>query len=346
MHDIFRIAETDEIKKVKIDIKDKKILTLLNKNSRMPLSEMAKLVMLSRDSVSYRIKKMEKVGIIQHFFPVIDFARLGYYTFRLFVLVEENNRLMIEQFVDYIKAHPNVISLIEYTDRWDFEVVFISKNLEDFDEILINLTTRFPEIIIEKEILETVKEYYNDFLPTNISIYVEGIHHEHETHLEKIDYDEKDLEILKDLCQDSRSSTYDIGAKIGLNADTISYRIKKMQASGIIKHFTILTNVNLLENTWYTLLMRMKTFDKKNEEKFKEYVRQHRFIIMASKTFGNWDVIAYLTTTKSKNLLKTVKEIKIEFSSIIKNYELYLGFREHTYNPFPLILEAKDGQPD
>ena len=49
---------------VKLDLKDKKILWELDKDSRQPLSKIAKNVRLSKEAVYYRIKNLEKRKII------------------------------------------------------------------------------------------------------------------------------------------------------------------------------------------------------------------------------------------------------------------------------------------
>ena len=42
---------------IKIDVKDRKIMSILAQDSRAPLSKISKTVLLSRDAVDYRIKK-------------------------------------------------------------------------------------------------------------------------------------------------------------------------------------------------------------------------------------------------------------------------------------------------
>ena len=48
----------------------------------------------------------------------------------------------------------------------------------------------------------------------------------HEGH--NIDFDEKNIKILKILSEDARMSTYKIGELVKLSSDAVSYRIKKM----------------------------------------------------------------------------------------------------------------------
>ena len=49
-----------------LDIKDKKILYELDKNSRIPLSQLSKKVQLNEQTVHYRVKNLIKKGIIKN----------------------------------------------------------------------------------------------------------------------------------------------------------------------------------------------------------------------------------------------------------------------------------------
>jgi hypothetical protein len=50
--------------KIKLDKKDKRILYELYKNARTPINNIAKQVNLSKDTIKYRIKRLEKIGLI------------------------------------------------------------------------------------------------------------------------------------------------------------------------------------------------------------------------------------------------------------------------------------------
>ena len=50
-----------DVEKIKLDSKDKKILELLYKNSRTPVSEIARKTGIPKDSVLYRVKRLEKL---------------------------------------------------------------------------------------------------------------------------------------------------------------------------------------------------------------------------------------------------------------------------------------------
>ena len=59
------LQKTQKAKKIKIDAKDRKILSILSSNARIPLTRLSKKVALSRDAVSYRIKTMRKKALFK-----------------------------------------------------------------------------------------------------------------------------------------------------------------------------------------------------------------------------------------------------------------------------------------
>jgi len=61
-----------------IDEKDLKIIKLLQENSRIPYTELAKRVGISDVAIIKRIKKLEKQGVIRKYTIVIDPRKLGY----------------------------------------------------------------------------------------------------------------------------------------------------------------------------------------------------------------------------------------------------------------------------
>ena len=61
-----------------IDEKDLKIIKLLQENSRIPYTELAKKVGISDVAIIKRIKKLEKQGIIKKYTIIIDPKKLGY----------------------------------------------------------------------------------------------------------------------------------------------------------------------------------------------------------------------------------------------------------------------------
>ncbi len=86
---------------------DTQLITLLQKNARTSLKDLAKEVFLSTPAVSSRIDKLEKEGIITGYHAAIDPFKLGYH-----ITAFINLELAPDQkseFYPYISAISNVV---------------------------------------------------------------------------------------------------------------------------------------------------------------------------------------------------------------------------------------------
>jgi DNA-binding Lrp family transcriptional regulator len=322
---------------VKLDVKDRKILALLSADARMPVTQLAKQVQLSHDAVQYRIERLKKEGVIIGFFPNVDYSRLGYYVFHMFFLLSEESPEEQTRFIRFVSKHPNVISVIEYTDKWDVEVVCIAKSMLEFDRIIMDISSQFSDLIEEKQKVEIIKKYAVRFMPPIAKMSTkETIRTQ-----EPAELDGKDLHILKLLCCDCRTSSYKIAEDVGLSADTVQYRIKQLKACGVIRNFTILVNFSKIPYFWYTFMMEMRLFDAKQEAKFQSFLEQNQNILRAAKTLGGWDLLLYIVTEDQRQYHKIIKEIKTAFSSVIRSYDAWIAYKEHMYNPLPECVYAK-----
>ena len=326
-------------KDIKLDVKDRRILTLLAEDARMPLTKIAKEAKLSRDAVDYRIKRLEKLGVILQFFPDLDFNKLGYYLFHVFVLMDEMDSEEQVKFIKHLHDHAHVVSVLEYSDRWDLEVVFIAKDLLDFDHIIMELTESFSHVVLEKDKVEIIKKYCSHFMPPLLEEKKKLMTKAPKQKVPVVKMDKTDFKILRLLTQNARRSTYEMARELSISSDTVSYRIKKLMKEGVIKSFTTLVNLSLLKFHWYTFTVEMKLFDHKNEAKFEEFLHQHPSILRGAKTLGGWDLLLYIAVDHPRKYHRVIKEIKRTFPDIIKNYDAWIAFKEHSFNPMPKAID-------
>lgn len=141
------------VRRSKIDEIDMKILKILEKNSRIQNTKIAKLLGITEAAVRKRIEKLKKMGIIRKFTIDIDYSALDYKIVIIGLDVQKN------RVFDVIKNIPkieNVKSL--YVSMGDHEILleFIykdQKELEKFIEVLKNvdgIENVCPAILIER----------------------------------------------------------------------------------------------------------------------------------------------------------------------------------------------------
>ena len=101
--------------KVRLDAKDKKILSALYQDGRMPVSKIAKKTGLKRDSIVYRIKRMIKNDIISFIRPTLNPAKIGFpliiavtiesQNYHQFTIARHVNILLIRMISNFLKIH-------------------------------------------------------------------------------------------------------------------------------------------------------------------------------------------------------------------------------------------------
>jgi|TARA_Y100000310_G_C20595264_1_gene770179 DNA-binding Lrp family transcriptional regulator len=326
-------------KPAKIDVKDKKILSLLSEDARMPFTQLAKAINLSRDATAHRVERMVKEGIILRFFPNINYDKLGHYTFHVFLLIDEMDKQEQDNLIADLKKHPNIISVIEYSDRWDLELVLLAKDLLEFDHVILEIAAKYPHIILEKDKLEIIRRYNSSFVPPLIREKGHEMDAKVVRRAPPAKVDSVDLHILRLLAKDCRTSTYEIATELGVSADAVGYRIKNLLREEIIRNFTILVNLSKMKYHWYTFSVEMKMFDTRNEKKFESFLQKHKNIIRSVKTLGGWDLLLYVIVQNPREFHHIVKDLKSTFANVVRNYQTWVAFKEHTYNPMPKALE-------
>ena len=84
-----------------LDIKDKKILSELDKNARQSNSQIGKKVRLSKEVVKYRIDKMVENGLIFRFHTVINYFKLGIQKFKVYLRLVDADKKKLDEIASY-----------------------------------------------------------------------------------------------------------------------------------------------------------------------------------------------------------------------------------------------------
>ncbi len=143
---VIHIKETDE--RIEVDEKEKDILRALCEDARMPAVMIAQKTGIPAKSVSYRIKKLEKEGIIEGYRPNIDHKKLGYTYYKLWINIHYQNIDNIHSLYSYISRNPIVLYIVKgigLPEDLDIEIM-VRSNLELFSFVK-DLKRRFPNLI-------------------------------------------------------------------------------------------------------------------------------------------------------------------------------------------------------
>jgi len=153
---------------IKIDKTDEKILSILGINARTPIIDIAKKVNLNADTVGIRINKLEKTLIIQNYMVLPDFSLLNQTSYKVMFalrnLTEEKERELRE----YSKTQPNIWFHSKSLGKWDLEINMDVDNANQFRKIMMEIKSRFSDIIKEYHTLQVSKVHKFNFYPFKV----------------------------------------------------------------------------------------------------------------------------------------------------------------------------------
>jgi|TARA_B100001093_G_scaffold490621_1_gene529840 DNA-binding Lrp family transcriptional regulator len=140
-----------------LDEIDKKIIKVLEDDARTSLRKISELVKVSLGTVSNRVKKMEKNGVIKGYSVILDPDQIGWELNVVIGLRIQKGRLIEIQ--EKIAKDPRVHGVYDVTGDFDSMVIARAKNRKDLDDLSKNvLSIDGVERSITHLVLNTVKE--------------------------------------------------------------------------------------------------------------------------------------------------------------------------------------------
>ena len=140
-----------------LDDIDRKIITVLGKDARTSLRKISELVDVSLGTVSKRVKKMEKKGIIEGYSVILNPDHIGWELNVVIGLRIQKGRLIEIQ--EKIAKDSRVYGVYDVTGDFDSMILARAKNRKDLDDLSKNvLSIDGVERSITHLVLNTVKE--------------------------------------------------------------------------------------------------------------------------------------------------------------------------------------------
>src|SRR3989338_2271609 len=93
---------------IKLDEWNKKILCELEKDASISLKDLSRKIGRSKEFISYRIKMLEKEGVINGYTAIVDMSKLGYFTFRVYIKFQNTDEEKANEIILFLKEKEKV----------------------------------------------------------------------------------------------------------------------------------------------------------------------------------------------------------------------------------------------
>lgn len=154
-----------EIENIKLDEVDKKIINKLISNSQLSNSEIGERLGLARNTIKYRIEKLEKNGIIQGYKLFYHPQKIGYQSYKLLISMSSLSQKQEKEFFSFAQQNKNIIFAHKNLGKWNYEFEIEIEDMIKLQDVIIELRVKFKENIIDYELFPILHDYKISLFP-------------------------------------------------------------------------------------------------------------------------------------------------------------------------------------
>jgi len=321
-----------KIGSMELDAKDRKILEQLDLDARQSNSEIGKKSGLSKDAVGYRIRQMEKGGVIKGHYSVLNIAKLGFETYKLMLTFQNTTSRIEKEMIGYFAESPHVGWLVSCDGKYNLMAVCWVRNGAAFENFFAGFLKEYAQYVRERDIIQITENHScpKSYLFGKERDETSDIFYSGEPELEA---DGTDLKIMQALANNGRAPLAELAKKIGITGEAVAYRLKQLKRKKLVQAFRPVINTPLLGYQYYNVLFRLHRFE--NIDGIFEYFKKHPNVIYFVKYLGTHDIGIDLEVKDSGELRRILRGIKDTFSEDIESYDTVLVYQEHKLSYFP-----------
>jgi len=299
---------------LKLNKLDARIIYELNWDARQSYSELSKKLHVSKQVVRYRIKNLEKQGILMNYHAVIDWRKLGYNALRIYVKWQDITLEKEKEVYEHIKKDHLFMWSIRFEGEIDIAFYVWIKDIPEFSKKWFAFISKYKKYILKYEIYESVEMIH---YPMKFLVY--NAHHEEMIigREQKVDTDEVDYEILKAVTQNAQMPITEIAQCVKLTPKGALYRLKNLEKNKVILGYYTLINTDKLGLEFYKIDFYLNNMSRLKE--MDEFAKQHKNVVYRMRTIGGPDFEIEVVVKDAVELKKIINEIRTRFSDVIKH---------------------------
>lgn len=132
---------------MQLDLRDRHILALLQKDCRISNADLAEQVSMSTSACWRRVRAFEEAGIIQHYGAVLNPEKVGL-EFEAIVLVQltRHDPDKLQDLVRVIELRPEVLTCFATTGQADYHMHVLFPDIATYNDFLANTLFRLPAV--------------------------------------------------------------------------------------------------------------------------------------------------------------------------------------------------------
>src|SRR3989344_1195257 len=295
---------------MELNTKDRKILAELDLNARASFQEIGRRAGLSKESVIYRVKNLEKNGIIQRYTTLVNFSKLGYTGYGVYSRFQNVNEALKKEIIKYLSDMPEVYWIALVGGKFDIAFGIMSKTVFNFNKLYYQILAKYGDSLADNtiEIRTELRQHKRNYLTGEKSELTKPPFFGKEPEIEELDG--TDSKILSLLSNNARMTILNISELLKIPPSTVSLRIKQMQKREIIQGYGTYIRPQAYEMQSYRLLLYLQNMDEKKRAGLFAYANSSPNMVMSIETVGEWNFEITIEVKNHEELQKEIAKIR------------------------------------
>lgn len=319
---------------VKIDAKDREILYQLDLDSRQSFARIGNKVGLSKTVVAYRVNKLIENGIVKTFYTVIDAFKLGYISFRVYLVYQYMTQEKQKEIIDYFTSQKLNWWTISAEGRFDLAVIMWVKDINDFYSFWDETLKRFRDYFLEQQFSAYIQLY-----SYRHSYLLDDMNKSDRTKFEitgggsQVKIDEIDFRLLRLIAPNARMPVKEMAKRLNTTVAVVNYRMKKLIKEGVIQGFR--SDMDLTKLGYQFFKADIDLRDYRQRGKIINYAKTNPHLVRIDKSVGISDLELEYHVLSLEQFHEIMKDLVNKFPDVIKKYHYVYASKLHKMNYMP-----------
>ena len=130
-----------------LDVKDRRILIELQRDSRLTMQELGERVGMSSSACWRRVKSLEDEGVIDRYAVIANTRKAGFsLSSMVHVSLARHERKNVENFIREVLRHPEVLECFATSGEADFHLRVVVEDIDAYNVFLDGFIFRLPGV--------------------------------------------------------------------------------------------------------------------------------------------------------------------------------------------------------
>ncbi len=300
-----------------LDARDRRLLCLLDRNARRPLSHLSKDLQISKQAATQRVLKLRRSGIISSPYALLNTLAMARVWGRLLIRLRMATPKIEKEMADFAKKQKGMDRIAFLSGAYDVALDYWSESVGTFKKAKDEFLSEFADCIKENEIsFVTAKHSFSvrAFAPeveSVESVITEG---------ERLRLDGNDRKILGALSGHADWSALQIGKRAGIDAKTVYYRVKRLEEDGAVLNYRIRIDYAKLGYAKYRFFIVFGKHGEKKKAELLGFLKSLPEILSISETLGNEYLEFEAAVPSVARVHEIIADLRGGFSGLVEGY--------------------------